>query len=188
MHLSPKTRSFFPLPSLGFLHTNRLAGVPQGLRKTFWCLRGSRKSLEKLFGLCRNAAKATKNFLASAGMLQTPKWRKGLLQDFCKRQNGEKRPCRSSAKAKMEKSALAEVLQTSKWRKARLQKFCKRQNGEKRPCRSSANAKMGKSVLAEVLQRPKWRKRRLQKFCKGQNGGKRPCRSSANATRKGERP
>ena len=29
MHLSPKTRSFFPLPSLGFLHTNRLAGMLQ---------------------------------------------------------------------------------------------------------------------------------------------------------------
>ena len=135
-------------------------------RKTFWPLQECCKCRGKLFGLCRNAANAAENFLASAGMLQTPKWRKGRLQKFCKGQNGEKRPCRSSANAKMEKGL--------------LQEFCKRQNGEKRPCRSSANAKMEKSVLAEVLQTSKWRKGRLQKFCKGQNGEKRLCRSSAN--------
>ncbi|ETK09821.1 hypothetical protein T231_08130 [Tannerella sp. oral taxon BU063 isolate Cell 6/7/9] len=89
---------------------------------------------------------------AFAEVLQTPKWRKGLLQKFCKGQNGGKRPCRSSANAKMEKSALAEVLQTPKWGKGRLQKFCKHRNGEKRPCRSSAKAKMEKRALAEVLQ------------------------------------
>ena len=121
-------------------------------RKTFWRLREPRKCLEKLFGLCRNAANAKMGERALAEVLQTPKWRKGLLQKFCKRQNGEKGSCRTSANAKMEKSTLAEVLQTPKWGKASLQKFCKRQNGEKGACRSSANAKMGKSAFAEVLQ------------------------------------
>ena len=33
-----------------------------------------------------------------AGVLQTPKWKKTLLQKFCKRQNGEKHFCRNAAK------------------------------------------------------------------------------------------
>ena len=78
MHLSPKTRSFFPLPSLGFLHTNRLAGTLQMLRKTFWRLQRCCKCFEKLFGVCRNAANASKNFSAFAGVPQVPRktfWR-----------------------------------------------------------------------------------------------------------------
>ena len=84
MHLSPKTRSFFPLPSLGFLHTNRLAGMLEMPRKTFWRLQECCKCLGKLFGVCRNAASAAKNFLAFAGMLQMPQRTFWRLQECCK--------------------------------------------------------------------------------------------------------
>ena len=60
---------------------------------------------------CRSSANAKMEKTALAEVLQTSKWGKGRLQNFCKRQNGEKGSCRSSANAKMEKSVLAEVLQ-----------------------------------------------------------------------------
>jgi len=43
------------------------------------------KGLEKLFGVCRNAAKASKNFLAFAELLQAPFFSlgfAGMLQTF----------------------------------------------------------------------------------------------------------
>ena len=54
-----KPRNFFEV----------FAGVPQVPRETFWRLREPRKCLKKLFGLCRNAAYAARNFLAFAGTL-----------------------------------------------------------------------------------------------------------------------
>ena len=87
-----------------------------------------------------------------AELLQTSKWRKRPLQDFCKRQKGENGLCRTSANVKMEETALAELLQTSKWRKWLLQNFCKRQNGENGPCRTSASVKKEKMAFAELLQ------------------------------------
>ena len=105
MHLSPKTRSFFPLPSLGFLHTNRLAGL-----------------------------------------LQASKWRKWLLQDFCKRQKGENGLCRTSASVKKEKMAFAELLQMPKRRNRSLQDFCKCLKGENGVCRDAAS--ISENVLA----------------------------------------
>ena len=47
------------------------AGVPQVSRKTFWCLRESRKCLEKLFGVCGSPASVSRNFLVFAGSPQT---------------------------------------------------------------------------------------------------------------------
>ena len=76
-------------------------------------------------GLCRTSANAKKEKMALAGLLQTSKWRKRPLQNFCKRQNGENGLCRTSANVKMEKMAFAGLLQTSKWRKWPLQNFCK---------------------------------------------------------------
>ena len=55
-----------------------LATLLQVLRKTFWRLRESRKSLEKLFGVCGSPASASENFLAFAGVPQVPRktfWR-----------------------------------------------------------------------------------------------------------------
>ena len=47
-----------------------LATPLQVLRKTFWRLRESRKSLEKLFGVCGSPASPTGNALAFAGVPQ----------------------------------------------------------------------------------------------------------------------
>ena len=49
------------------------AGVPQVPRKTFWCLRESRKCLGKCFGLCGSPASPTRNFLVFAGAPQVPR-------------------------------------------------------------------------------------------------------------------
>ena len=46
------------------------AATLQEPRKTFWCLQERCKCPEKLFGVCRNAARAAKNFLVFAGTLQ----------------------------------------------------------------------------------------------------------------------
>ena len=42
-------------------------------RKTFWRLQERCKWHEKLFGVCGNAASATKKYLVFAGMLQIPR-------------------------------------------------------------------------------------------------------------------
>ena len=65
----PAARSLFALA---------FAGVPQVSRETFWCLRESRKCLEKLFGVCGSSASLSRNFLAFAGVPQVPRktfWR-----------------------------------------------------------------------------------------------------------------
>ena len=58
-----KPRNFFEV----------FAGVPQVSRETFWRLRESRKSLEKLFGVCGSPASLPENFLAFAGVPQVPR-------------------------------------------------------------------------------------------------------------------
>jgi len=65
-----------------------LAAMLQMPRKTFWRLQERCKCPEKLFGLCRDAASASKNFSAFAETLQVPRktfWRlQHLLQAFPK--------------------------------------------------------------------------------------------------------
>ena len=50
--------------------SRRMPGTPQVPRKTFWCLRESRKSLGKLFGVCGSSASLSRNFLVFAGVSQ----------------------------------------------------------------------------------------------------------------------
>ena len=54
------------------------------LRKTFWRLQERCKCFEKLSGICRNAAKTSKNFLEFAGTLQRPRKTVWRLQHRCK--------------------------------------------------------------------------------------------------------
>ena len=75
-------------------------------------MQSSRKSLEKLFGLCRNAANATKNFLVSAGMLQMPRKTFWPLQERCKRREKLFGLCRNAANAAKNFLASAGMLQT----------------------------------------------------------------------------
>ena len=86
MHLSPKTRSFFPLPSLGFLHTNRLATMLQTPKSFLWDLQQCCKRQKIFRGTCNNVANAKKIFAGLATVLQTPESFSWDLQRCCKRQ------------------------------------------------------------------------------------------------------
>ena len=68
-------KSFCGLYTKNFLAFATPLQVP---RKTFWRLRESRKSLEKLFGVCGSPASLSRNFLVFAGVPQVSRetfWR-----------------------------------------------------------------------------------------------------------------
>ena len=97
MHLSPKTRSFFPLPSLGFLHTNRLATVLQTPKSFSWDLQRCCKRQKVFRRTCNSVANARKFFVRLATVLQTPKSFSWDLQHCCKRQKVFRGTCNSVA-------------------------------------------------------------------------------------------
>ena len=111
MHLSPKTRSFFPLPSLGFLHTNRLAGLLQERFFPFWSLQNSCKDAFLYFGVCRTSARALFPILACAGLLQGRISLFWCLQNFCKGAFPHFGVCRTSARTLFPILAFAGLLQ-----------------------------------------------------------------------------
>ena len=102
--------------------------------------------------VCSVPAKATKEKMELAELLQTSQRGKWSLQNFCKRPKGENGACRTSANAPKGKMELAELLQTSQRGKRSLQNFCKRPKEENGACRTSANAPKRKTELAELLQ------------------------------------
>ena len=125
MHLSPKTRSFFPLPSLGFLHTNRLAELLQGRFSSFWCLQRFCKSAFSHFGVCRTPARTLFLILAFAELLQGrffPFWR---LQNFCKDAFSHFGVCRTPARTLFLILVFAGLLQGRFSPFWCLQDFCK---------------------------------------------------------------
>jgi len=77
----------------------------------FWCLQKCCKCPEKLFGLCRNAANAAKNFLAFAGTLQVPRKTFRRLQERCKCFEKLFGVCRDAASASKNFLGFAELLQ-----------------------------------------------------------------------------
>ena len=81
-------------------------------RKTFWTLQECCKCHEKLSGLCRNAASATKNFLDFAGMLQTPRKTFWTLQEPRKHLEKLFGLCGSPASTSKNFLAFAGTLQT----------------------------------------------------------------------------
>jgi len=125
MHLSPKTRSFFPLPSLGFLHTNRLAGFPQRPKSFSGHLRDSRKRQKVFRGTCGTPANAKKFSVGLAGLPQALRRSFWALQRFCKSAFSHFGLCRTPARTLFPILAFAGLLQgrfSSFWR---LQNFCK---------------------------------------------------------------
>ena len=94
-------------------------------RKTFWSLQQCCKCLEKLFGVCRNAASASKNFLEFAGTLQVPRKTFRRLQERCKCPEKLFGVCRNAASAPKNFSAFAGMLQVSRKTFRRLQQCCK---------------------------------------------------------------
>ena len=107
MHLSPKTRSFFPLPSLGFLHTNRLAGLPQTPKSFSRDLRDSRKRQKVSRGTCGTPANTKKFPERLAGLPQKPKSFSRDLRDSRKRQKVSRETCGTPANTKKFLEALA---------------------------------------------------------------------------------
>ena len=125
----PAARSLFALA---------FAGVPQVPRKTFWRLRESRKSLEKLFGVCGSSASLSRNFLVFAGVPQVSRETFWCLREFRKRQKVLFSICGSSASNKKCFSAFAEVPQATKSTFQHLRKFRKQQKMLFGICGSSA--------------------------------------------------
>ena len=87
------------------------AGVPQGPRKTVWRLRESRKSLEKLFGVCGSSARAISSILTLAEVPQTPLSSFSCLRKFRKCSGELFGVCGSSASASGNALAFATPLQ-----------------------------------------------------------------------------
>ena len=94
-------------------------------RKTFWPLQECCKCHEKLFGLCRNAANAPKNFLAFAGTLQMPRKTFWPLQECCKCSEKLIGLCRNAASAPKNFLLFAGMLQMLRKTVWRLQHRCK---------------------------------------------------------------
>ena len=102
-----------------------LATLLQVSRKTFWSLQQCRKCLKKLFGVCSNAANASKNFLEFAGTLQVSRKTFRRLQECCKCLEKLFGVCRNAASASKNFSAFAGMLQVSRKTFRRLQQCCK---------------------------------------------------------------
>ena len=139
MHLSPKTRSFFPLPSLGFLHTNRLAGLPQTPKSFSRRLRGSRKRQKVSRETCGTPANAKKFLETLAGFPQTPKSFSRRLRDSRKRQKVFRETCGTPANTKRFPERLAGLPQTPKSFSRDLRDSRKHQKVSRGTCGSSAN-------------------------------------------------
>ena len=101
------------------------ATLLQVSRKTFWSLQERCKGLEKLFGVCRNAAKASKNFLEFAGTLQRPRKTFWSLQECCKGYGKLFGVCRNAASASKNFLEFAGMLQRPRKTFWRLQECCK---------------------------------------------------------------
>ena len=91
----------------------------------FWCLQKCCKCPEKLFGLCRNAANAAKNFLAFAGTLQVPRKTFWRLQERCKCLEKLFGVCRNAASASKNFLEFAGTLQVPRKTFWALQNCCK---------------------------------------------------------------
>ena len=90
------------------------AGVPQVPRKTFWRLRESRKSHEKLFGVCGSPASLSKNFLVFAGAPQVSRKNFWCLREFRKSLEKIFGVCGSSASLSKNFLAFAGIPQVSR--------------------------------------------------------------------------
>ena len=125
----PAARSLFALV---------FAGVPRVSRKTFWCLRESRKSLEKLFGVCGSPASLSRNFLAFAGVSQVSRETFWCLRESRKSLGKLFGVCGSPASLSENFLVFAGVPQATKSAFQHLRKFRKQQKVLFSICGSSA--------------------------------------------------
>ena len=119
------------------------------------CLQERCKGHEKNFGVCRNAASVTKNFLAFAGMLQVPQKIFWHLQECCKRHEFFFGICRNAASVTKKILAFAGMLQVSRKKFWRLQERCKCHEKFFGICRNAASVTKFFLAFAGTLQRLK---------------------------------
>ena len=120
----------------------------------------------KLFGVCRNAAKASKNFLAFAETLQVPRKTFWRLQERCKSHEKLFGLCRNAARATKNFLAFAGMLQMLRKTFWRLQECCKSHEKLSGVCRNAASATKNFLAFATPLQVSRKTFRRLQHRCK----------------------
>ena len=142
------------------------AGVPQVSRKTFWCLRESRKSLGKLFGVCGSPASLSENFLAFAGVPQASRetfWRLresrkrlrkcgGTQRDLRKRLGKCRGTCAACANVLVNAAELAQPAQTSRQIPRNLRNLRKRLGKCRGTCAACANVSANAAELARLAQ------------------------------------
>ena len=102
--------------------------------------------------VCRNAAKASKNFLEFAGMLQRPRKTFWSLQERCKGLEKLFGVCRNAAKATENFLAFAEMLQRPRKTFWRLQECCKGHGKLFGVCRNAAKTSKNFLEFAGTLQ------------------------------------
>ena len=119
-----------------------------------------------IHGVCRNAAKAAKNFLAFAGTLQRLRKTFWRLQRRCKCREKLSGVCRNAARATKNFLAFAGMLQEPRKTFWRLQECCKCFEKLSGVCRNAASATKNFLAFATPLQVSRKTFRRLQHRCK----------------------
>ena len=131
--------------------------------------------------LCRNAARAAKNFLVFAGVPQVSRETFWRLREFRKRLGECREPRAACANVSVNAVELAQPAQTSQqmpWYLRSLRKHLGKYRGA---CAACANVSVNAAELARPAQTPKSFLRDLQQCCKRQKVFRGTCNSVANA-------
>ena len=125
-----------------------LAGVPQVSRKTFWCLRESRKPLGKLFGVCGNPANVSANAAVLAQPAQTSRQMPRNLRGLRKRLGKCCGTCAACANVLANAAVLAQPAQTSRQMPRNLRGLRKRLGKCRGTCAEDPFRPVGKIYLS----------------------------------------
>ena len=126
-----------------------------------------RSNGQSVFGnVCSNAARAPKNFLAFAGMLQMPRKTFWRLQHCCKSHEKLSGVCNTVASPTKNFLAFATVLQVPRKTFWRLQHCCKSHEKLSGVCNTVASPTKNFLAFATLLQVPRKTFWRLQHCCK----------------------
>ena len=110
------------------------------------------KCPEKLFGLCRNAANASRNFLVFAGTLQMPRETFWRLREFRKRLGECREPRAACANVSANAGNLAQPAQTSRQMPGASRGLRKRLGKCRGTCAACANVSVNAGSLAQPAQ------------------------------------
>ena len=145
-------------------------------------LREFRRTRGVCLDVCRNAARAAKNFLAFAGMLQVPRKTFWALQGRCKCFEKFFGVCRNAASATKNFLAFAGMLQMPRKTFWRLQHRCKSHEKLSGVCNTVASPAKNFSAFATPLQVPRKTFWRLQHCCKSHEKLSGVCNTVANTS------